>query len=76
MSALASEADTGSMRCPVPITVARPVPVTAERASERVQQEAFRLIDGFLREVFELQIGRPARHLGRDSFFRGDNRFR
>ncbi len=61
MSALASDAETGSMRCPVPITVASPRPgnfvenfegnlhvvllVAAQRAAQGIEQEALGLVD-------------------------------
>jgi hypothetical protein len=34
--------------------------VSAERAAQRVEQKPFRLVNGFLGEMLELQTGRPA----------------
>ena len=92
INALASDADTASMRLPVPITVASPRPaissstcqrdihivllISAQRAADRIEQEALGLIDGLLRELLVTQPGSPARHRGSDSFLGSSWSFR
>jgi hypothetical protein len=76
ISAFASAAETGSMRWPVPITVAGPrpaifaknfqsdlhivLPESSQRAADRIQQEPLSLVDRFLREMFVSAAPRPS----------------
>ena len=73
---LASEAETGSMRLPVPITVAGPCPgnfvehlqrdlhivllISAQRAADGIQQKALGLVHGFLRELLDSSGRQPS----------------